>query len=397
MTTSTIVLDQRRLTLGTGVTFEKTESSFKVHSPVLREMINIGADLEDLVSGRDQPQTGQLIIDQWLTEHGQPVDAPIRSPLQEAVNNLVDHGVLVEEIDLSHEEAEALIFSEISEANKTALSQGEPYWNRTLKQVQGLLDWETPLTGRQDGQKTEAPFQVCRRPDGKYVLFDRAEQALQVVAQGQGLSVTLLPREAFLWNAVEAPKDFFGTQRVGFPYQGVYLDGQPLIRGIRMDLNDRLDMLDPQDIVGKNVLDLGSNYGMNCFLAVERGAKSAFGAEYSKALVVSGLRLNTFYGKPCEFISWDLNTSAPVPDNIDTVFFFALIGHLNTVSAVFETILASKAKVVYLETHCDEQSQGELERFLAWNQFTEVTKLGNSFDNNFKRTYSREVFRCRLV
>ncbi len=378
-----------KLKLGPQVTFERSESSLQVFSPALREVIEIGKDLEDLLGALAKPQPVELIVLEWLSRRKMGSDTRITEQVNSALLALVGHGILVEARTLDFAEAGSLIVSEIDEACKnTFAATSGAYYTMNLTTYGTLHPDPVSDLGRD--------FHVCRRPDGQLVLFDGADAALAQWQTTGTLDVLVLPREAYLWHAADAPNDFFGTQRVQYPYQGLYLDGLPLVKGIRMDLKERLDMLCHQDIAGKHILDLGCNYGMNCFLAVERGAQSALGVEYSKNLVKSALRLNAFYGRPCDFLSWDLNQPAPVPDTIDTAFFFATIGHLKSVDGVFETLHASGASVVYLETHCDEQTQGELSKFLAWDRFVEVKFLGHSSDNNFDQTRTREMYRCRL-
>jgi hypothetical protein len=108
------------------------------------------------------------------------------------------------------------------------------------------------------------------------------------------------------------------------------------------------------------------------------------------------MRLNSYFALPCQFRAWDMNKAAPGLGEHETVFVFALIGHLRSLRGLLKTIQNVKARVVYVESHCELQPQGDLDGFLGAPIFDAVEFLGYCWDNVSRRQKTRRLYRCEV-
>lgn len=240
------------------------------------------------------------------------------------------------------------------------------------------------------------PFQAARRDDGRWVLLAQSGRACVALALGLAVNVVALDPADWLGRVSENDGEFFGSSRGNLPYHSVFHRGELLVKGLRTDLHQRLDLVDDADLVGKRVLDFGSNIGMTCAIACERGAIQAQGLEYSEQLVRSATRLNTWLNHPCCFRTADLNKPVDDLGTFDTAFFFALLGHLAHGDAVVQAIRDCGVKVVYFESHCDAQPQGDMEGFLNNDLFKTVTLVGNTADSTHSGRSTRTFYRLEV-
>lgn len=153
--------------------------------------------------------------------------------------------------------------------------------------------------------------------------------------------------------------------------------------------------MDMADLVDKRVLDLGCNIGMNCILAAEYGARRVLGLDLAP-FAAAGRRLNLFFDAACRFEAQDLNVAPKEFEAFDTVFLFAVLGHLKTFDGIVSILKSSGAKTVYVEAHCDIQDRGQTQAFLNLPLFEVITPLGLNFDNTVRKTQSRQFYRCRM-
>jgi hypothetical protein len=237
------------------------------------------------------------------------------------------------------------------------------------------------------------PLEVCRCPAGALALLAGTHFACIAHLMNLRLRVHLLQPAEFLARSVDLPTEFFGTMRDTMPYQSIFHRGEELVRGRRTALYERMRRIQPSDLQGRRVLDLGCNIGMNCYLAVEDGARAATGIDLPP-LAAAATRLNAFYGMPCSFMAADLNQEVTALGDHDTVFIFALMGHLKSAEGVIKTIRNVNARVAYVETHCDLQPQGDLSGLLQSPIFRRIDFLGYNLDNVMRQTRTRAFYRC---
>lgn len=240
------------------------------------------------------------------------------------------------------------------------------------------------------------PFQAARREDGRWVLLEQTGRACVALALGYDVQVVALDAADWLGRAAENPGEYFGSSRGNIPYHSVYNRKTLMVQGLRTDLYQRQELIADADVCGKRVLDFGSNIGMNCLIACERGAIQAQGLEYSENLVRSATRLNSWLNHPCAFRAVNLNHPVDDLGQFDTAFFFALLGHLQHGEGVLQTIVSTGVKVVYFESHCDVQPQGDMAGFLGHDIFHNVTLIGHTSDNNDTGMATRKFYRLEV-
>jgi hypothetical protein len=240
-----------------------------------------------------------------------------------------------------------------------------------------------------------ATLRVCRRPDGHLALLDDAQAGCAAVLRGRPQRVQVLHPADFVRRAVDAPAEFFGTLRGDVPYQSIWCDGHELVAGRRRALYERMSLVRPADLDRRAVLELGCNIGMNCYLAVELGARAATGVD-GPALASAAARLNGFYGRRCRFVSADVNAELTGLGPHETVLVFSVLGHLRSADGVLNTIEHARARAIYVETHRDGDFQGDLDRLLCDRRFRRVELLGRCENSAYEGERSRRFYRCEV-
>ena len=319
-------------------------------------------------------------------------EASLRAYLR--LQSYLAQGVLVEEVALGPDDIGSLLTTECSDGWRTP----HAVRIRDLRRGDPRREAGAGVECAELGERRETPFsvQICRRRDEELVLLDNARLACDAFECGARLRARLLAPADYLARCARLPREFFGTMRDGIPYQSIYVNGEIVICGRRPDLHQRLDKVRPEDLRGKAVLDLSCNIGMNCFLAVERGARLAVGIDLGP-LTRAAARLNGFYNLACRFLAHDLNDEVTDIGEYDTVFVFALIGHLDRVEGLLRTIRHVAPKTVYVETHCTIQPQGDLDGILQSSMFRSVEFLGHCRDNVARSEQSRRLYRCEVA
>ncbi len=240
----------------------------------------------------------------------------------------------------------------------------------------------------------DSPLAITQRMDGRWIVVHGHAAVFSAFRDQTQLRAHILSPPAALAQLASLPDEFFGSARGGIPYQSIFHQGTELVRGRRPDLHERFAKIDPADLVDKRILDLGCNVGMNCFQAAHFGARATLGLDLA-AIAAAAQRLNLFFDAPCRFEAQDLNFAPEALQNFDTIFLFAVLGHLKTLEGVVSIIKRTGAKTVYVETHCNIQDQGQTEAFLNLPLFETATPLGLSFDNIVRKTRSRQFYQCR--
>lgn len=304
------------------------------------------------------------------------------------IEKLLDRGVLEERVELSPGALGRLVLA-TPEAVAPEL-RDELYPTIPLS---ALPEPSSDEVARARTEPSPDVLEICRRPDERWLLAGSGVLARAAHARRQTLAARVLPPRVFLRRLIDAPGDFFGTQRGDRPYQSLFDRGRELIRGRRPDLLERLDKVRPEDLQDRTVLDLGCNIGMGSILAARRGARQVLGIDFSEDLVQAATRLNTYFAAPCEFRQRNLETRLDDLPPVDTIFLFAVLGHLDRTDGIVETVRRSSAEVVYVESHCEVQERGETNGFLKSGLFSQVEMVGHSFDNVVRGTRTRTLHR----
>jgi hypothetical protein len=236
----------------------------------------------------------------------------------------------------------------------------------------------------------------CRRPDGRIAIFGAPTHSRMQFGKNRSVRIRILQTSILLRSLIDTPDHFFGTMRNGIPYQSVWHEREELVIGRRRDLYERLDMVRAEDLQDKAVLDVGCNIGINCYLAIEFGAARATGIDRAE-LVEAATRLNGFYDRPCQFVSGDLDGELPIEGAFDTVFVFAVLGHLTSIDALLRTVVKSGARTVYVETHRQGEDQGALAGFLSAPVFCRTDFIGSRAERNEPAHCVRRYYRCAVA
>jgi SAM-dependent methyltransferase len=267
---------------------------------------------------------------------------------------------------------------------------------RRRAQVEHYLDLYLSIHGQRlaDNPITK-PAQLCRRPDGRTIIVDGNHRCAIALYLGLNMPVDYVSPEGYLGRVVElAADEFYGTKRMGRPYQSIYDRGTERIAGRRDDIYQRIQQVEAADLEGKSVLDLGCNIGMNCYLAAERGAARVLGVEASPRIASAAVRLNAYFAAPCEFLVHDLNSPLDAGP-FDTVFCFSLWDHLKSTDALVESIRRSVKKTLYFEGHAGS-SRANYRTLLDGGLFSHIALIGYGHDGIHTDKRTRPFFRCEV-
>ncbi len=177
------------------------------------------------------------------------------------------------------------------------------------------------------------------------------------------------------------------------PYQSLFDRERLVVKGRRRDTLQRVRKLLPDDIIGRRVLDLGSNIGAIAFAAADLGAKSVLGLELDPRMVTSALRLNSYFASDVDFCVYDLNEPYVPAEEVDTILCLSLVRHLERPDSLGRTIRESGCKVVYFEGHAGTTIDS-YPSLLSRDHFGEIDLLAYN-----DRAYpgsggDRPLFRC---
>lgn len=239
------------------------------------------------------------------------------------------------------------------------------------------------------------PIDLCRRPDGRIVIIDGNHRAAIALKLGIDIRAHFTKMRSYLKKIVAVPDAFYGTKRMNRPYQSIFYEKKELIKGRRRDMYERIKKLPNKDIIGKNVLDLGCNIGVNSFIAAEQGANKVLGIEGNKKIATVATRLNAIFAYPCFFKAHDLNTRLDNIGSFDTVFCFSLVDHLTNLEEFCATLKKVVRHVLFFEGH-ENSTQGDYQYILNKNNYSRIDLIGFTADGAHSRKCSRPLFRCEL-
>ena len=111
----------------------------------------------------------------------------------------------------------------------------------------------------------------------------------------------------------------FGYHRVNLPY-GLHTRGR--------DRSQTRDLIFPESLAGKSVLDIGSALGYFCFEAEAKGATRVLGVELDPERFRQACLLKRIIGSQVEFEQRDI-LEQPLTEQFDYVCFLNVIHHLD--------------------------------------------------------------------
>lgn len=243
------------------------------------------------------------------------------------------------------------------------------------------------------GERREEPTLVYRRRDGRYVIVDGNHRAAIAYVLGQPVRLRVMSKRQWLTETVLKSGAFFGSGHRNMPYQSLFDGEKELVRGRRRDTVERIDKVRPEDLRGQRVLDLGCNIGATAFAAADRGAKHVTGLEVDPKIVVSAIRLNSYFAADVDFHVHNLDKPWLPEDGIDTLFCFSVAAHVRTLAGLEETIRRSGLKVMYFEGHAGKTAE-DYPTLLSDDVFRSVELLGYNDSANPGSAERRAFYRC---
>jgi len=244
-------------------------------------------------------------------------------------------------------------------------------------------------------QAITRPLILCKRPDGRFVIVHGNHRASVALKLGLEVRAKEVPLSTQLKKIATIPDEFYGSKRMNRPYQSIFYEGKELVEGRRRDINERLQKLNPADLRGKTVLDLGCNLGMSSYLAAERGAKQVVAVEYSPHIASAAIRLNAYFCRPCHFIQHDLSENLELNEQFDTVFCLSLIKHLKSPEAITALIKRATKKVLYFESHAHTSAE-DYPYLLNKQNFSRIELVDHMSDGVHSKKRTRALYRCEV-
>lgn len=239
------------------------------------------------------------------------------------------------------------------------------------------------------------PIVLADGPDCRTIIVDGNHRAAIAYAMGIDAVAVFIPYREHLRRIISIPQEFYGTKKLRMPYQSISHRGQLLLQGRRQDLQERIQLMDPHDLKGKSVLDLGCNIGMNCYLAVEAGAREAVGIDRSKRLVTAAARINCYFAAPCRFLVQDLDKEPSELGRFDTVFCLSVAAHVKDPGMLVTWCQAAAKETVYFEGHA-KTKRDDYVYLLNSDNFSAIDLIGHTHDGRQFGTKTRPLFRCKM-
>lgn len=239
------------------------------------------------------------------------------------------------------------------------------------------------------------PIELCQRPDGKLIVVNGNHRASVGRALNAPIKAYYYFTENYLKKITNVPHIFYGSARMGLPYQSIFDGDKELIRGRRTDTKERIDLIDKKDLHGQTVLELGSNIGANCFAAIQAGASATTGIDVPDLIGVA-LRLNCYFAFPCTFVSFDLNNELDAVEPADVMFCFSVYRHIENKQALINTILNKTKKILYFEGH-GHTNLDNYEPLLNKDNFKAIDLIGYTCNGIHTEKKSRPLYRCEIA
>lgn len=167
--------------------------------------------------------------------------------------------------------------------------------------------------------------------------------------------------------------------------------------------SERIARMNPKDIKGKSILDMGCNNGDLLFAAKQAGAKSIVGVDFVESLIQEAQQTSKKLGiTESQFIVGDMEVKGTylTLEPADTVFFMRILGtsHFFNKSAIITNVARLARKAMYYEGHRSETTHvPKLYELLTLTDFTRFEYLGKSKDGRPMIRCSRELITPELV
>lgn len=195
------------------------------------------------------------------------------------------------------------------------------------------------------------PISVVRSMDGRNVIMDGNHRASISKSLEIQLPIQYVDTYEYIAKLSNNEDLRYGSKTRGMPYQSVIYKGDVIVEGRRDDLSERFAMISSLDIIGKSVIDFGSNLGMGLVQSHEMGAKYVLGVEKEAPIAKSAIRLAVMMGYPLRTIVGDLSQPINLETKFDTGFCFSINEHVGNDDNLIANILNSGISVLYFECH----------------------------------------------
>lgn len=191
-------------------------------------------------------------------------------------------------------------------------------------------------------------------------------------------------------------------ERVGpvYIYQSVFINGQ-LIKGQISPVLERMEVIKPriEDIVGKNVVDIGCNIGEVLVYCARLGADTARGVDRCDIAVPIGKRYINYLKKSYMnhnhiYDRVDIthgNAEDFDYNNADTIFYLGCFGHFGTPQ--YHAKVGQHAKTIYFGGHAMENERERMENTMPWFGDFKWTYVGSYDEGVDESGIPRPVYR----
>lgn len=235
------------------------------------------------------------------------------------------------------------------------------------------------------------PAILCKIGSDYYVVDGNHRSAIEAALQ-HGMSVEIWPA-SLAFSRYAKIDAFYGTGYKNIPYQSLFVDGEIIVPGRRVDTIERLRLIPTEAIQAQSILDIGCNVGMSSILARQMGAKNCLGLEYSPKITDIANRLAMFNGTYPATLFRPFDVDADVLDDqlqFDTAFLFSIYRHLKSPDRLCDLVQKHVTRHVVFEGHPRDTIE-HYARFFESGLFARVQELG-------RLAYSAEVpERCRIL
>jgi hypothetical protein len=234
------------------------------------------------------------------------------------------------------------------------------------------------------------PVRIFRRPDGGKVILDGNHRAAIALALGLDLPAIDVPASDALRSIA---KQQGASRWFDVPGESVFHAGKEVVRGLRSDIWQRIERLDPSRLSGASVLDVGCGFGASSYVAAEMGAASVHGVEQNRRSASAAVRLNSFFTAPCHFSLHDFSKPFFSEKPYDVVLCFALGKRLSMNRQLAETLRACTRGVLYLEGEVGI-SLSHYRAILGIDRFSEASLVGYGKSGGRMSVATRPLYRC---
>lgn len=166
------------------------------------------------------------------------------------------------------------------------------------------------------------------------------------------------------------------------------------------DINFRVKFIRKEDIVNKNIIDIGCNTGQMCRYASDLSANEVLGVEFDINAINNARKYSKNY-KNITYLCDDIDNYLFYTNlkYFDTCFLLSVIGtvELENRYGILSRISNKIKNALYIEGHHNVFLKKQLlKAILDYTTFTNIEYLGKSFDREElkKNNKHRDIFRC---